>query len=188
MSIRAPFQCSHYRSFAPASLEREMFYETMGSLWALSAKNINGQFVITLLTDLSHLTLLYGKPTEHLPEELLSHFLQLFKMRALPSQNARELLENNATQLLAEMSMDDFLNFNAGFHDAVEQILEVEEFWSDPCSESFMNLKYSGMNLLESHMKDVFQKARYARALTKYIEVSQKACAHQVNTSYPSRQ
>ncbi|MDX1670396.1 MAG: hypothetical protein R3194_13320, partial [Limnobacter sp.] len=155
-------------------LEREVFYETMGALWALSAKNIDAAFPVTLMLDLHKIDLLYGKPTEHLPEELLFSMVQAFKNRGKKRADNSEVLARNAFKLLDDMHLDDFLSFNSGFHDAIDQILENETYWDDECRDAYLALKYYGLNLLETDMQDKARQLDYARLLCDFIEITQQ--------------
>jgi len=72
------------------------------------------------------------------------------------------------------MNEGDFLNFSTGFQDAVAQILEPLDCWSKECQQAHLALKYYGLNLVESGMKDSRFKRTYADLLVNYLFTTQK--------------
>lgn len=175
MTIRAPYQVLHSTPYKHYSFEREVFFETLGACWALSARNVSGVFAMQLQIDLSRVKLLYGIPSMHLPESLLFQFLNVFQTRPRMSTGAHHVnAEHNAIAMINDMNEGDFLNFSTGFQDAVNQILEPLECWNKECQQAHLALKYYGLNLVESGMKDSRFKRTYADLLVNYLFTTQK--------------
>lgn len=176
MTIRAPFKTLYTTGYKTNSYEREVFYETLGCCWALSARNVTGDFSIQLLIDLSGVELLYGCPTEKLSEELVSTLIHLFQHRPRHPLQAHGLLEDSCNALLDGMNTHDFLNFGSGFQDGVRQVLEECDFWCRQCETAYRALKYCGTNLVETELGDQRHKNTYAALLAEFLLTSQKAC------------
>lgn len=174
MSIRAPHQ-TLYRPVAKVqSYEREVFFETLGACWALSARNVSGQFAIQLHIDLTRVNLLYGIPAQQLTDTLLLDFLRTFQARNLRlNAECRHQVVHNALQMLDGMTESDFLNFSTAFQDAVGQILQHLPCWTPECMRANMALKYYGMNLIESRMESQVAKRHYAELLANYLQTTQ---------------
>ena len=175
MTIRAPYQVLHSTPYKHYSFEREVFFETLGACWALSARNVSGVFAMQLQIDLSRVKLFYGIPSMHLPENLLFQMLNVFQTRPRMSTGAHHVhAEHNALEMINDMNEGDFLNFTTGFQDAVGQILEPLECWTKECQQAHLALKYYGLNLVESGMKDARFKRTYADLLVNYLLTTQK--------------
>lgn len=176
MTIRAPFKTLYTTGYKANSYEREVFYETLGCCWALSARNVTGDFSIQLLIDLSGVELLYGCPTEKLSEELMSTLIHLFQHRPRYPMQAQALLQDSCNALLDGMDINDFLNFGSGFQDGVRQVLEECDFWCRDCETAYLAMKYYGMNLIETDLNSQKHKATYAALLAEFLLTSQRAC------------
>lgn len=184
MTIRAPYQVLHNSSYRKNSFEREVFFETVGACWALSARNVSGMFGMQLQIDLSRVQLLYGVPSAELPEALLFQFLTVFQSRPRTSLNSQHMhMQHNALELIDDMNEADFLNFTTGFQDAVSQILEPQECWNKECQQAHVALKYYGLNLIESSMKEVKFKRTYADLLVNYLMITQRVFLQESKTS-----
>lgn len=181
MTIRAPFKTLYTTGYKANSYEREVFYETLGCCWALSARNVTGDFSIQLLIDLSGVELLYGCPTEKLSEELVSTLIHLFQHRPRYPMQAHALLEDSCNALLDGMDVNDFLNFGSGFQDGVRQVLEECEFWCRDCETRFRAMKYYGANLVETDLNSVKHKNTYAALLTEFLLTTQTRCMAERN-------
>jgi hypothetical protein len=176
MTIRAPFKTLYTTGYKANSYEREVFYETLGCCWALSARNVTSDFSIKLLIDLSSVELLYGCPTERLSEELVSTMTHLFQHRPRHPMQAHALLGDSCNALLDGMNVNDFLNFGSGFQDGVRQVLEECEFWCRDCETAYLALKYYGMNLVETDLNSQKHKTTYAALLAEFLLTSQRYC------------
>ncbi len=184
MTIRTPYLTQYCSPLKKYSFEREVFFETLGACWALSARNVSGMFAIQLQIDLSRIQLLYGIPSSQLPETLLFQFLNIFQFKQHKSSNSEHLhVEHNAIELIEEMSESDFLNFISGFQDAVSQILEPLSCWNMECQQAYMALKYYGPNLIESGMNERKFKHVYANLLANYLSTTQRIFLQQSKTS-----
>ncbi|HEX4918072.1 MAG TPA: hypothetical protein VFV43_09270 [Limnobacter sp.] len=184
MTIRAPYQVLHSTPYKKYSFEREVFFETLGACWALSARNVSGIFAMQLQIDLSRVKLLYGVPTAHLPETQLYQLLTVFQTRPKQGFDARhQVVENNALALIDDMNEGDFLNFSTGFQDAVTQILEPLDCWTQDCQQAHLALKYYGLNLVESGMKEPKFKRTYADLLVNYLLCTQRVFLQESKTS-----
>lgn len=188
MSIRAPYQTFYTPDFRPFSFEREVLYETVGALWALSAKNVSGQFAIQLQIDLSRLNLLYGVPAMQVPQNLMCKLLSVFQFR--PKVGDADLLtltNHQAVELMEGMNECDFLNFSAGFSDATKQLLEPHDAWCLDCREAFSALKYQSMSVMESRMTNSSVKRQYAELLVHYLQTTQHTF-RLANSTFPFAQ
>ena len=184
MTIRAPYQVLHTRPFKKYSFEREVFFETLGACWALSSRNVSGMFAVQLQIDLSRVQLLYGVPSMQLPEPLLFQFLNVFQTSPRKSQHSQHMrTEHNALELVEDMNEADFLNFTTGFQDAVNQILGPLDWWTKECHQAHLALKYYGLNLLESGMKENKFKRTYADLLVNYLLTTQRVFLQEDKTS-----
>ena len=184
MTIRAPYQVLYSTPFKADSFQREVFLETLGACWALSSRNVSGAFAIQLQIDLSRIQLLYGIPSQHLPEPLFFQLLNVFQARPRAGFPAHQAdLEHNALELVESMSEADFLNFSTGFQDAVCQILEPLDCWDQECRQANLALKYYGLNLLESSKREFKVKRTYSDLLVNYLLTTQGAYLRQINTS-----
>lgn len=185
MTLRAPHQTLHSHHCKPLSFEREVLMETLGACWALSARNVSGQFALHLQIDLSRVQLLYGVPAVQLPERLLLDLIRVFqnqhnlRTKAQSTQN----MEHNSIALVEGMDEADFLNFSTGFHDTVKQILQHQAWWSTECMQADMALKYHGMNLIESGMHATKVKRTYAGLLCDYLCTTQRVFMQGIKTS-----
>jgi hypothetical protein len=174
MTLRAPYQVLHCTPYRQQSFEREVFFETLGACWALSARNVSGAFAMQLQLDLSRVQLLYGVPSRHLPEHLLFQFLQVFQYRPkLPPGSLQRQAAHHALELIESMDENDFLNFTTGFQDAVKQMLEPLVCWTTECRQANLALKYYGLNLVESRMEQPRFKRSYADLLANYLLTTQ---------------
>ncbi|HEX4856479.1 MAG TPA: hypothetical protein VFV28_06670 [Limnobacter sp.] len=174
MTLRAPYQVLHCTPYKQQSFEREVFFETLGACWALSARNVSGAFGMQLQLDLCRIQLLYGVPSQYLPEHLLFQFLHVFRYR--PRQDGasgQAQAAHNALELIESMGEGDFLNFTTGFQDAVKQILEPLPCWTPECKQANLALKYYGLNLVESRMEQARFKRSYADLLANYLLTTQ---------------
>jgi hypothetical protein len=174
MTIRAPYQVLHRTPYKTYSFQREVFFETLGACWALSSRNVSGIFAVQLQIDLSRLQLLYGVPSTHLPENLLSQILTVFQSRPRSDLRSQQRhVEHNALELIEEMNEADFLNYTTGFQDAVTQILEPMPCWTKECKQANLALKYYGLNVLQSGMKESKFKRTYSDLLVNYLLITQ---------------
>lgn len=184
MTIRAPYMVLHSSPYKKYSFEREIFFETLGACWALSSRNVSGIFGMQLQIDLSRVQLLYGVPSVHLPEPLLFKMLTVFQTRPRNGMNGQHAhVEHNALGLVEDMNEADFLNFTTGFQDAVNQILEPLDCWSKECQQAHLALKYYGLNLVESGMRDSKFKRTYADLLVSYLASTQRVFLQDNRTS-----
>lgn len=174
MTLRAPYQVLHCTPYKPHSFQREVFFETLGACWALSARNVSGAFGLQLQMDLSRVQLLYGVPSQHLPEPLLFQFLNVFQYRPRQATcSTQAQAAHNALELIEDMTEADFLNFTTGFQDAVNQLLEPLDCWTDECRQAHLALKYYGLNLIESRLQQARFKRSYADLLVNYLLTTQ---------------
>lgn len=184
MTIRAPYQVMHINPYKKYSFEREVFFETLGACWALSSRNVSGVFAMQLQIDLSRVQLLYGVPSSHLPESLLFQFLNVFQTRPRSGAHTRHInAEHNALELIEDMNEADFLNFTTGFQDAVNQILEPLDCWTKECQQAHLALKYYGLNLVETGMREPKFKRTYADLLVNYLLTTQRVFLQESKTS-----
>lgn len=184
MTIRAPYKVLHSSPYKKYSFEREVFFETIGACWALSSRNVSGIFGIQLQFDLSRVHLLYGVPSAHLPAPLLFNILTVFQTRPRSGIQAQHgHVELNALGLVEDMNEADFLNFTTGFQDAVNQILEPLDCWTKECQQAHLALKYYGLNLVESGMRDSRFKRTYADLLVNYLSATQRVFLQGKHTS-----
>lgn len=185
MTIRAPYKSLHRVAYKEFCYEREVFFETVGACWALSARNVSGMFPIQLQMDLSKIELLYGVPSVKLPADLFQSLTNLFQARPRQiSLKRNKLLENNAMELMRSMNDADFLSFSMGFQDAVTQVLEPLEPWNSSCHQTYMALKFFGLTLIEHGLTNPSHRSIYADLLVEYILISQNAFALQKKTSF----
>lgn len=185
MTIRAPFATDHTPYPRPHSYEREVFFETLGACWALSARNISGQFPLQLQLDLSRLTLLYGTPAVDLQPVDFFRFLHAFQRRPNPGHHiSYSGLELQALLLIDDMTEADFLNFSTGMADAVAQILSQMDCWGQECQLAFMALKYYGLNLIETNLQDPAIKRTYADLLCQFLTCTQNAYRSEITISH----
>lgn len=168
MTIRAPYCTLHERPYAPLSFEREVLFETLGCCWALSTKNVDGEFPVSLLIDLSNVDLLYGCPTEKLSDETIGSLVRAFRSRSKKGDEFKQI-EHNALELIQSMDSNDFLSFHAGMHDTVEQILKPDPFWTLACEEAYLSLRYFSLNLLDASNASLQYKRTFARLLTEFL-------------------
>lgn len=184
MTIRAPYQVLRTTPFKLHSFEREVFFETLGACWALSARNVSGLFALQLQLDLSRVHLLYGVPSANLPEALLFQFLNVFQSRPRQALHEKQQhAEHHALEMLDEMTEGDFLNFSTGFQDTVNQILAPLDCWTTECQQSCLALKYYGLNLVESGMRQSKFKRTYADLLANYLLTTQRVFYQDSKTS-----
>ncbi|WP_370261149.1 hypothetical protein [Limnobacter sp.] len=184
MTIRAPYQVVHTTPYKKYSFEREVFFETLGACWALSARNVSGVFALQLQIDLSRVRLLYGVPSAHLPEALLYQLLNAFQSRPrVGYEVCLQHVETNALALIEDMNEGDFLNFSTGFQDAITQILEPLDCWTQECQQAHLALKYYGLNLVESGMKEAKFKRTYADLLVNYMLCTQRVFLQEAKTT-----
>lgn len=176
MTIRAPFKTLYTQGYKAKSFEREVFYETLGCCWSLSARNVSGDFSIQLLMDLSRVELLYGCPTEKLSDELVSTLTHLFQHRPRYTAQAQALLDDSSKALLDDMDVHDFLNFASGFQDGIRQVIEDCSFWCRECETAYLALKYYSNNLVETEMQDPRHKQSYAALLAEFLALTQRRC------------
>ena len=168
MAIRAPLDTLHSRSFPSLCLEREAFYETLGCCWALSAKQVNNEFAIEFLIDLSRVNLLYGQPTEQLSESMVGMLLRAFSSPAKNRDDIRRI-EHNALELVQSMESHDFLSFHSGMHDAVDQVLKYSAVWTPATERAYLAFRYFSLNLLDITAASDEQKQDVAALLTEFL-------------------
>ncbi|MFN4327595.1 MAG: hypothetical protein ACK4FF_01855 [Limnobacter sp.] len=174
MSIRAPYCTLHRPAPRAMSLEREVFYETLGACWALSARNVSGYFGLQLQIDLTRVNLLYGVPAVDLDEHLLMDFLRTFQARkAARGDRPHERILQQAQNMVHGMDTQDVLNFSTAFEDAVGQVLDEDPDWSTECSRARLALKYQALQLLDRELASPRAKKRYAQLLANYLRITQ---------------
>lgn len=184
MTIRAPYHVMHSTPYKAYSFEREVLFETLGACWALSSRNVCGMFGMQLQIDLSRLQLLYGVPSTNLPEPLLFQLLTVFQARQRNGQPVYQRhIEHNALELIEDMNEADFLNFTTGFQDAVNQILEPLDCWTLECRQAYLALKYYGLNLIETGLRDCKFKRTYADLLVNFLHTTQRVFLQDSKTS-----
>lgn len=183
MTLRAPYETLHGHACKRQSFEREVLLETLGACWALSARNVSGQFALHLQIDLSRVQLLYGVPAVQLPERLLLDLMRVFQHRPAHSAQSTQAMERNALALVDNMDEADFLNFSTGFHDTVKQILHHQAWWNTECIQANMALKYHSMNLIESGMHSSKIKRTYADLLCAYLANTQRVFLQEIKAS-----
>lgn len=183
MTIRSPYQTLHRISFSENSYSRETFHETLGACWALSCQNVSGMFPIQLRLNLYKVHLLYGIPGTHLPNAVFEDFIRTFQHRPQKKHNqSTRTLEINAQQLINSMNKTDFLHFFSGFQEAVVQILECSDDWTQYCHHHFMALNYAGLALIEQEMGTAQQRATYIQLFTKFLLLGQQTFTHALHT------
>lgn len=184
MTIRAPSCTLHERPLSVQSYEREVLFETLGCCWALSTKNVDGEFSIGLLVDLSRVELLYGCPTEKLPEDTLTPLIRAFSARSKSSDGLMQI-EHNALELIQSMDSHDFLSFHAGMHDCTEQLLRNDLFWTSEVEQAYLALRYCSLNLLDANGASSHHKRNFAELLAEFVITGRKARSASVlsNTS-----
>lgn len=183
MTIRAPYCTVHERPYSPLSFEREVLFETLGCCWALSTKNVDGEFPIGLLVDLSNVDLLYGCPTEKLGDEVIGSLVRAFSARSKKGDEFKHI-EHNALELIQSMDSNDFLSFHAGMHDTVEQILKPDPFWTLECEEAYLSLRYFSLNLLDASHASSHHKRLFACLLTEFLVTGRKVRTHSVTKNF----
>ncbi|GLR25312.1 hypothetical protein [Limnobacter litoralis] len=185
MTIRSPYQTLHCNAYPEHCYEREIFFETLGACWALSARNVSGMFPIQLRLDLCKINLLYGVPSADLPQELLNKLTVLFQSRpAGQPAHGRSVVETNAMAMMREMNRADFLSFSMGFQDAVEQVLVHAECWNPRCQRAYMAIKFSAMSLIEQGFNSEKHRGTYADLLSEYLNITQSVFSSESKT-YP---
>ena len=150
-----------------------MLYETLGCCWALSAKNLDGQFPIELMLDLGKIELLYGSPMQILSSELISSLVRAFQAKPRGGWSFNQA-ENHACALIQSMDTADFLSFHAGFHDAVDQILRGEHTWTERCDEAYASLRFHSVNLLDAGRSTTRQIQTHAKLITEFLCVAKE--------------
>ncbi|MDX1668710.1 MAG: hypothetical protein R3194_04785 [Limnobacter sp.] len=174
MTIRAPSCTLHERPYSPKSYEREVLFETLGCCWALSTKNADGEFSIRLLFDLSQVELLYGCPTEKLPEDTLTSLVRAFSAKSKNSDGLIQI-EHNALELIQSMDSQDFLSFHAGMHDCVDQLLRNDPLWTHEVEQAYLALRYCSLNLLDASAASLHDKRNFAELLAEFVITGRKA-------------
>ena len=84
---------------------------------------------------------------------------------------------------IEDMNEADFLNFTTGFQDAVNQILEPLDCWTQECRQAYLALKYYGLNLIETGLKDCKFKRTYADLLVNFLHTTQRIFLQDSKTS-----
>ncbi len=151
------------------AFERETLYQILGCCWGLSSKNTNNQFAIQFLVDLSKIKLIHGSPVELINEDMIQRLLDAFKVRA-PANIQANLIEHNMMELLNTMSISDYINFQIGLNDSVEQILKNDPLWSTFCEQSYLTVRYFSISLLRSFPDSQSKKETYAKLIANFLE------------------
>lgn len=175
MTLKAPVGTLHTPLPQRGSLERELWFESLGCCWALSVKNIEGRFPIQLMIDLSRYEGPSGNMVQALGASRFADLVQAFQLRVPHNRDGRSITERHANHLLKRMNVDDLLCFMAGMSDTIEEFLRPAFFWDDGCQSAWLSLKFYSLNPIESKLESTSHKARFATLLTDLVITGQAA-------------